>query len=176
MLHIARETIARELRGLDQPVVSSVAFPPVEGGVFVTLRRSGRLRGCMGTFKPKATLLESVDYVSRLACKDPRFVQAPVRLEELARLVVEMSVLSRLDRTETPGLLRPGEHGIMIRRGESSGCFLPQVAVDFGWSAEEFLDQCCKGKAGLEAGAWKELDAEVYLFTAEVFAEAVADG
>lgn len=176
LLRIARETIARELGGSSVPVDSEVIFPPAEGGAFVTLRRDRRLRGCMGTFKPKRTLIETVDYVSRLACKDPRFASAPVLPEELSDIVLEMSILSRLERTDDPRSLRVGEHGIVIRRGEKSGCFLPQVAAEFGWDAERFLDQCCTGKAGLRAGAWQQSDVEVLLFSAEVFGEASTGG
>ena len=59
--------------------------------------------------------------------------------------------------------------GIYIKRGCTSGCFLPQVAEETGWSKEEFLSYCCAHKAGLDADAWKEPETEVYLFTAGVF-------
>ena len=68
--------------------------------------------------------------------------------------------------------LELGRHGIYIKRGWASGCFLPQVATETGWSKEEFLSQCCGGKASLPSDAWKDAETEVYLFTAEVFGEA----
>ena len=65
--------------------------------------------------------------------------------------------------------LRLGVDGIYIKKGFSSGCFLPQVATEAGWDKEEFLSYCCSHKAGLSADAWKDPQTEVYLFTAEVF-------
>ncbi len=65
----------------------------------------------------------------------------------------------------------PGEHGIIVRRGDRSGCFLPKVAGERGWSAEETLSNCCTMKAGLAADAWREPGTEVCLFTADAFDE-----
>ncbi len=62
-----------------------------------------------------------------------------------------------------------GEHGIYVVRGPYSGCFLPEVATDQGWDAEQFLTQCCTGKAGLPPDAWRDKDTKVYLFTSEKF-------
>jgi len=62
-----------------------------------------------------------------------------------------------------------GTDGIYIKRGHASGCFLPQVATETGWSKEEFLSYCCSHKAGLAPDAWKGPETEVYLFTADVF-------
>ncbi len=171
ILRVARDTIAEELRGNLTPVKSDLAFPSPPGGAFVTLRRAQRLRGCMGTFSPKATILETIDYVARLACRDPRFATQPVTIDELPELTLEVSLLSALRITDSPEALNVGEHGIVVRCGQASGCFLPQVAVEHQWNAEQFLDQCCTGKAGLPTGAWRQSDAEVSLFTAEVFGE-----
>ena len=67
-----------------------------------------------------------------------------------------------------------GTHGIYIKQGYRSGCFLPQVATETGWSKEEFLCQCCAGKAGLSPYAWKDPRTEVLVFTAEIIEEAQA--
>jgi uncharacterized protein (TIGR00296 family) len=64
-----------------------------------------------------------------------------------------------------------GTHGIYIRRGFASGCFLPQVATETGWSKEEFLSHCCAGKAGMPPNAWRDPRTEVYVFTAEIIEE-----
>jgi uncharacterized protein (TIGR00296 family) len=90
-------------------------------------------------------------------------------VDELNQLGIEISVLSPLERTDDPLSLRPGTDGIYIKKGFASGCFLPQVATEAGWSKEEFLSYCCAHKAGLSSDAWKDPDTEVYLFTAEVF-------
>jgi len=74
-----------------------------------------------------------------------------------------------LEKTDDPLSLRLGVDGIFIRDSFGSGCFLPQVATEAGWTKEEFLSYCCSHKAGLDSDAWKKEDTEVYLFTAEVF-------
>ena len=72
--------------------------------------------------------------------------------------------------------LRLGADGIYIVKGSRSGCFLPQVAEETGWTKEQFLDFCCTHKAGLPAKAWRDdPQAEVYLFSAEVFGAAWSD-
>jgi AmmeMemoRadiSam system protein A len=100
---------------------------------------------------------------------DPRFRANPITSDELKELDIEISVLSELELTDEPMSLRLGVDGIYIKRGMASGCFLPQVAEETGWSKEEFLSYCCAHKAGLRPDAWKEKDTEVYLFTAEIF-------
>ena len=84
---------------------------------------------------------------------------------------IEISILSAMQRTDDPSSLEPGVHGVYVLKGDASGCFLPQVATEQGWSAEQLLSRCCESKAGLPADAWKEPDTEVFLFTAEVFDE-----
>jgi uncharacterized protein (TIGR00296 family) len=94
-----------------------------------------------------------------------------VLLDELPGLRIEISVLSPMVRTTDPLSLIPGVHGVYIRRGGRSGCFLPQVAAEQKWDRETFLARCCEDKAGLPPDAWKEPETEVYLFGAEAFEE-----
>lgn len=171
LLRIAREAVKGELLGQRAVTAANIPTPADTTGAFVTLRRGKQLRGCMGTFKPNTTLAHTVERVARLACKDPRFTQRPVTIDELPEIGIEISVLGPLERTEDPVSLRVGDHGILIRQGEASGCFLPHVAVECGWTAEEFLSTCCTMKAGLPKDAWKHPGTEVFLFTAEVFGE-----
>jgi len=93
----------------------------------------------------------------------------PVRPGELEQLDIEISVLSPLQRTEDPLSLRLGVDGVYIKRDPLSGCFLPQVADETGWTKEQFLSYCCAHKAGLADDAWKDPETEVYFFTAEAF-------
>ena len=78
-------------------------------------------------------------------------------------------MLSPLQETADPDKLTVGTHGIYIVRGPNSGCFLPEVATDQNWAAEQFLSHCCTGKAGLPPDAWRDADTKVYLFTSEKF-------
>jgi len=172
LLEYARQVVRAEVTGrckpkLEDPKLAAAKF----SGAFVTLRKRGQLRGCIGTFSPSGTLPETIAEMAVAATHDPRFVHMPIRPEELDDIDIEISILSPLQRTKDPLSLQPGKHGVYIRRGYRSGCFLPQVATEQGWSAEEFLSRCCDSKAGLPPDAWKDPDTEVYLFTAEVFGE-----
>ena len=145
-------------------------------GCFVTLKNNGRLRGCIGQFVSDIALIELVqDMAEQAVSADPRFFSDPVAADELEQLDVEISVLSPLKRSDEPLGFELGVDGIFIRKGSASGCFLPQVALETGWSREEFLSYCCSQKAGLKADAWKDPDTEVYLFRADVFGKALRD-
>ena len=139
-------------------------------GCFVTLKNAGRLRGCIGRFTSERPLIELVVEMAKAsATGDPRFLADPITADELRQLDIEISVLSPLQKTDDPLSLHLGTDGIYIKAKGTSGCFLPQVATETGWSKEEFLSYCCAHKAGLPANAWKDPATEVYLFTAEVF-------
>jgi len=171
LLRIARDTV--------EAVVCCRPFPKPQSddpalnalcGCFVTLKNRGRLRGCIGQFTSDKPLIRLVAEMARASARsDPRFMDNPIMPGELTRLEIEISVLSPLERTDNPLSLELGTHGIYIKRGYASGCFLPQVADETGWSKEEFLSFCCAHKAGLSADAWKDPATEVYLFTAEIF-------
>jgi AmmeMemoRadiSam system protein A len=139
-------------------------------GCFVTLKNRGRLRGCIGQFTSDKPLIELVAEMAKSsATGDPRFLADPITSGELNDLDVEISVLSPLRLTDDPLSLRLGVDGIYIKKGRASGCFLPQVATETGWSKEDFLSYCCAHKAGLAADAWRDPETKVHLFTAEVF-------
>ncbi|MCP4249001.1 MAG: AmmeMemoRadiSam system protein A [bacterium] len=170
ILNVARRAIRDAIRGEDTAASTpDVELPADFGGAFVTLKQGRRLRGCMGTFRPLGDLRETIDRVARMsASEDPRFTQQRIGPDDLDEIEIEVSVLSPPEPTDRPADLSIGRHGILIRRGPASGCFLPQVATERGWSAEEFLSQCCRTKAGLTADAWKQPDTEVLLFSAEI--------
>lgn len=171
LLKIARDTVEAVIK--NKPVSKLESDDPELNkpcGCFVTLKNQERLRGCIGQFTSESPLIELiVDMANASATGDPRFFADPITPDELDKLDVEISVLSPLKRTDDPLSLRLGTDGIYIKRGGASGCFLPQVATETGWSKEEFLSYCCAHKAGLDAYAWKDPGTEVYLFTAEVF-------
>ena len=150
----------------DPPII-----PGSFGGAFVTLWRGRALRGCMGRFGATDDIVATVEDVTKSSLSDSRFVSNPVTARELPSLTIEVSILSELTSTQDPVSLTPGVHGIMIRRGHRSGCFLPKVASERGWSAEEFLSNCCVMKGGLDADAWRREGTEVLLFTADAFSD-----
>ena len=103
--------------------------------------------------------------------QDARFKDERLKESELSGIDIEVSILSSLQRISNPLDFQLGRHGIYIKKGEHVGCLLPQVAEERGWSKEEFLSNCCTGKAGLGPGAWKEPGTEVYVFMAGVVSE-----
>ena len=168
---IARDTVTAVVCGTPRPELTS-DDPALNApcGCFVTLKTHGRLRGCIGQFISDRPLIELVaEMAEASAVKDPRFSGHRITARELDDLEIEISVLSPLERTDDPLSLRLGVDGIYIKRGYASGCFLPQVATETGWTKEEFLSYCCTHKAGLPADAWQDPKTEVYLFTADVF-------
>jgi AmmeMemoRadiSam system protein A len=170
LIVLARAGVRAQVTGAAPgPMVSFTGVLTERRGCFVTLTNRGRLRGCIGTFQPDRPLWQMVAIMGRQAAQDPRFTYNPITASELEQLSVEVSVLSQLEPTREPQNLRVGTHGIYIMRGGRSGCFLPEVATDQGWDAAEFLSQCCEGKAGLPADAWKQPDTKVFLFTSEKF-------
>ena len=171
LLKVARDTVEAVIKG--EPTEAPQSDDPelnAPCGCFVTLKNHGRLRGCIGQFTSDSPLIELIGQMAKSsATGDPRFFADQISAGELDQLDVEISVLSPLERTDEPLSLRLGVDGIYIKKGRASGCFLPQVATETGWSKEEFLSYCCAHKAGLAPDAWREPETEVYLFTADVF-------
>jgi AmmeMemoRadiSam system protein A len=168
LLRIARDAAIACVSGGNMPEAPP-AHPKLStpGAAFVTLRKGGRLRGCIGYTEPCAPLYRVVrECAVAAATEDPRFPR--VTKEEVADLRIEISVLTPLSPIR-PEDVRVGVHGLQIRKGGNRGLLLPQVAVEQGWDRRMFLSQVCR-KAGLPPDAWKE-DAELYSFTAEVFEE-----
>lgn len=177
LLTVARDTVEAVInrRDIEKPVSDDPELN-AHCGCFVTLKNHGNLRGCIGQFVSSEPLIELVADMARASSTgDPRFMADPITPRELKRLDVEISVLSPLKATDDPLSLRLGVDGIYIKKGRASGCFLPQVADEMGWTKEEFLSYCCSHKAGLRADAWRDPATEVYLFTAEVFGADFAD-
>jgi len=172
LLAVARKAVAARV-GRTPPPKAASDDPELNQpcGAFVTLHNHGELRGCIGTFQSDEPLIRTIARMAVAATQDPRFTGHPVTASELSEIDIEISVLSPLRRTSNPLELELGVHGIYITRGYRTGCFLPQVATETGWTAEQFLSYCCSHKAGLPADAWRDPATNVSLFTAEVFGE-----
>lgn len=137
-----------------------------ERGAFVTLKKKGRLRGCIGYIEAVAPLHLVVTQAAIFAAsQDNRF--PPVQPSELKDLEYEISVLTPPRRIESPEEVVVGQHGLIIAQGNRKGVLLPQVPVENQWSRKTFLEQACL-KAGLPPAAW-ESGAEVFVFEAIVF-------
>lgn len=172
LLTIARTTIAQCAQGTTAlPIPGDVTSEKLTalGGAFVTIKRGGTLRGCIGNVHPiKPIYLTVQDAARAAATQDPRFL--PVTPDELSDLTVEISVLSPLQRLERVDDLQVGVHGLYIRRHGVSGLLLPQVAREHGWDRETFLAYTCQ-KAKLPPDAWRNPTTECFIFKAEVFGD-----
>jgi AmmeMemoRadiSam system protein A len=167
LIAIARAAVIAQVMGqrIDPP--AAFDFPAV-AGAFVTLKRHGQLRGCLGTVECRRPLAEEVASCAASAARsDPRF--SPVQPIELDDLDIEVSVLGPLERIDPrdPDAITIGRHGLVIEQDGRRGLLLPQVAVEWGWTRDQFLSQTCR-KAGLRANAWQQ-GACVYRFDADVF-------
>lgn len=175
LLDLARWSILQGLKERQGGAGRELPPPPKEGllkeklGVFVTLKLRGRLRGCIGNVIGDRPLYRAVAAMARHAAfDDSRF--APLTQEEFAQVELDISVLSPLTPCPDPALVQVGRHGLVVRRGGRSGLLLPQVAPEWGWDRETFLEQTCH-KAGLEPGCWRDDETELFWFEAEVFSE-----
>jgi AmmeMemoRadiSam system protein A len=168
LLKLARTSVTARVLG--QPLLQAGdSAMPEAAGVFVTIKRGGELRGCLGTLERGCRLAEQVvRCAADSASEDPRF--AAVSADELPEIRLEVSVLGPLERIEpAPHTFTIGIHGLVVEQGARRGLLLPQVATEWGWTPEQFLRQTCR-KAGLSADAWQR-GAEVYRFAAEVFGD-----
>ncbi len=142
-------------------------------GVFTTLLIDHELRGCIGFPYPIKRLDEAIiESAISAATEDPRF--SPVKIDEMDRITVEVTILTPPEKIEAKPLEIPkhieiGKHGLMVKYGIYSGLLLPQVAVEYGFDQEEFLSQTCM-KAGLPPDCWLS-GAEVYRFEGQIFKE-----
>jgi AmmeMemoRadiSam system protein A len=133
-------------------------------GCFVTLRKNGLLRGCVGTFDRARPLYDNVRRMAVAAAfQDIRF--PPVNRDELKDLNIEISVLGEPFKMNTLEDLNLGRHGVLVKLGARSGTYLPEVAVDEDWSALDFVTHCAREKAGLSPEECAR--AEVYLYEVE---------
>ncbi len=135
---------------------------------FVTLKIGGRLRGCIGSLAPAAPLYQSVhDNAVNAALNDYRF--RPVRTEELRQIDVHISILSPIMDIQSIDAFKLGEHGIILRKGMQRAVYLPEVAVEQGWTVEQTLSSLSQ-KAGLSPDAWRE-GASFQVFSSVVLAK-----
>jgi AmmeMemoRadiSam system protein A len=170
LLEFARESITLKFDGKE--------FPPQDTddpgltdtrGAFVTIKKQGSLRGCIGRMETSEPLWRTVASMARAsAFEDPRF---PVLArEELDGVSIEISVLTPFEPLTGVDALVIGQHGLLIEKGMHRGVLLPQVPVEQGWDAAQFLEHICL-KAGLPTDAWKHPDTKLFVFSALIISE-----
>ncbi len=173
-LQTARRAIEHAVNGGEYAPENLPAIFDETRGVFVTIKKHGELRGCIGLPYPIKPLGEAlVEAAVSAALQDPRF--PPVSGREIPALDLEVTVLTLPEPLSCPPVARPehvvvGKHGLIVSGLGTSGLLLPQVPVEYNWESREFLDYTCK-KAGLMAGCWKRSDVNVLTFEGQIFEE-----
>ncbi|MBN1283216.1 MAG: AmmeMemoRadiSam system protein B [Proteobacteria bacterium] len=167
LLSLARRTIEAHLSGKPLPPLPGDPALAEDGAAFVTLRKNGRLRGCIGTITARGPLDRTVQEMAiSAATGDPRF--PPVKRDELKDISIEISVLTPPEPLPDPMAVRVGTDGLIIEQGFARGVLLPQVPAEQGWDKAQYLEGIST-KAGLPRDAWKR--AKLYRFQAIVFEE-----
>ncbi len=179
LLRLARASIQQTIRrdqALEKLVEQTQLTPGLREprGAFVSLKqppkkgqRTESLRGCIGCMVSREALYRTViDLASKAAFDDPRF--PPLVVDELPSVRIEISVLTPSGPLGNADDLVLGRDGVQLSKGAASAVFLPQVALEHGWTVDVLLRQLAL-KAGLPRDAWCEADLK--LFTAEIFGE-----
>jgi len=172
MLKLARATLTRYLTSQSVPLPRDHApFLQNQYGVFVTLKKRGALRGCIGEITPTLPLCQLVGRVAlQAALADGRF--RPVSCEELADIEIEISLLTPPREVAGVEDIILGRDGVIIEKKGKKALFLPQVAPEQGWNKDTWLTELAR-KATLPPDAWRS-GARLYTFQAVVFGEGKA--
>jgi hypothetical protein len=165
---IARKTIECKVKGKPLPdfKIDSEILKE-KRGAFVTINKEGHLRGCIGyIYAMKPLYITIQEMAEAAALNDPRF--PPVTEDELDKLEIEISVLTPLKKIKDINQIQIGKDGLYMKRGYYSGLLLPQVATEYKWDVNTFLEETCH-KAGMRGDCWKDKDTEIYIFSADIF-------
>ncbi|MFB3118004.1 MAG: AmmeMemoRadiSam system protein A [Myxococcota bacterium] len=172
LLDVARQSIESGLRTGQPLVIDPDAYPPElreQRATFVTLRRAGELRGCLGGLVASRPLVGDVAHSAfKAAFRDSRF--PPIEAEELATLEIHLSILSPLEPLSAPdeeallNAIRPGVDGLVVRDRARQGTFLPAVWESFPEPSAFWYE--LKRKAGLPVDSWSSRW-EIFRYTVE---------
>lgn len=171
LLKLAHETVKEYIKKGTLPDVDPAELSDTlktSCGAFVTLYINSSLRGCVGRFDAAIPLWKVVQLMAVSATTQNHRFQK-IQPNEFDQLKIEISVLTPLKRIQSADEFIMGKHGIYMKKGNSSGTFLPQVATKTDWNKEEFLGHCARDKAGIGWGGWRT--AELYTYEAMVFGE-----
>jgi AmmeMemoRadiSam system protein A len=174
LLDLARERIRQILSTASVPDSNTCEPADPEllraAGCFVSLHEAGthRLRGCVGRLDATQPIWLAVQQAAESALNDPRFSTDPVTLAELSNLEIEITLISPLTPARDAYDFDLEQHGVYLTLGGHSGCFLPQVARETGWSRQHLLERLCTEKLGLPASSWQDPQAVLQRFTAQI--------
>jgi len=185
LLRIARDSLelyAREERRVEIDDYPLTPMLRQKCGAFVTLRKKGALRGCIGYTKSLAPIAQTVaENAVNAGFSDPRF--PPVKAEELSDIDIEISALLPGEEEGSPFIkvkdiseIKIGRDGLYLEHAgaRGAGLLLPQVPEEQGWDLDAYLKGICM-KAGAPDGAWHHPTSRLYRFRAQVFDELTID-
>jgi AmmeMemoRadiSam system protein A len=171
LLDIARTSIKSVFTGekISEPDYGKHPVFNSHSGAFVTLTKTGSLRGCIGYIISDRPLFETVcDAAIQASQNDPRFPS--VHQSEIKDLSIEISVLSEPFSLNSYDEIEIGKHGLILEEKGRRGLLLPQVPIEHHMNREKYLDAICQ-KAGFQQGYWKTKQLKLNAFTATVFCE-----
>ncbi len=176
---LARASVEAEVRGTGSPPIPDGLSD--NAGAFVTLNTfpSRELRGCIGYPLPSMPLGTTIVEAGKAVCHDPRF--PPLTERELDGVTVEVTVLTVPENLifDTPdellGMIEVGRDGLIIDYMGYRGLLLPQVPVEWGWDAEEYLRHLSM-KAGLPPDAWRYSGVRISTFQGRIWHETTPNG
>lgn len=141
----------------------------INAGAFVTLRKKGQLRGCVGYIQSETPLIDTIrDAALNAAFRDTRFL--PLGRNELDSIDIEISVLSPPFKMDNYEDIIIGKHGLILDEPLKRGLLLPQVPIEYNMNRDQFLSALCE-KAGFYGDFWKIKKLNILMFTAAVFSE-----
>jgi hypothetical protein len=173
LIDLARQAIKSEFTSEDVEIPDIKEFRE-KRGCFVTLYKDRKLRGCIGMPYPSLLLGQAVmESAKSAAFSDPRFPQLDE--SEFQEIMLEISILTspkeiKCKNEEFCKNIKIGEDGLMCQYKGYSGLLLPQVAEEYRWSEQEFLNHLCQ-KAGLPSESWKKQGFKLWKFQAEIIKE-----
>ncbi len=174
LLKLARKTLVHKLEKGPLPQKPEEPVLSIKAAVFVTLKKDGKLRGCIGNLEPVGSLWEGIrNNTINAAFNDYRF--SPLVSDELSAVKLSISILSQpqpLEYKDTEDLLaklQPGIDGVILRDGQRSATFLPQVWQQLP-SPEQFLGHLCL-KANLSQETWQQKKLEISTYQVQSFEE-----
>jgi len=168
LLRLARRCLEARVRRETPPPIERGGGLDMRMGAFVSVHHHGDLRGCLGRLETDRPIADNVAHLAAVVSdSDPRF--PPITTSELHDLDLEISALTPEEEITDVGKIEVGRHGLIVEQGHRRGLLLPQVATEYGWDRETFLDHTCI-KAGLPAHAWRT-SARIFVFEAQVFGE-----
>ncbi|NLH38611.1 MAG: AmmeMemoRadiSam system protein A, partial [Elusimicrobia bacterium] len=172
LLDEARKSIISYINGNRNIIDNTLSDIPefnLPKAVFVTINENGYLRGCIGSTEPVLLLNDAVKYFALSAAfGDRRF--KPLEKGEINKIKIEISILSPLKEINDYKKIREKVDGVMVSSSKGNGLFLPQV-WDYFDKKEDFLNQLCTEKAGLDKNCWKDKETKLFIFQVEKISE-----